>query len=56
MKNKILREMICSVQQSENIDLEMVVSMVVLMFFNEFEPCSLLSFYQILFPNLKGKA
>ena len=56
MKNKILREMICSVQQSENIDLEMVVSMVVLMFFNEFEPCSFLSFYQILFPNLKGKA
>lgn len=56
MKNKILREMICSVQQSENIDLEMVVSMVVLMFFNEFEPCSLLSFYKILFPNLKGKA
>lgn len=56
MKNKILRGMICSVQQSENIDLEMVVTMVVLMFFNEFEPCSLLSFYQILFPNLKGKA
>lgn len=49
MKNKILRGMICSVQQSENIDLEMVVTMVVLMFFNEFEPCSLLSFYQILF-------